>query len=191
MALTAGNVVRLDSEDIQIESISGSSVQVVRGWRGTTPVAHLAGADIFITGSPLTINGADTIYRDLEIPHSGINRTEERSFKLRGTGGNIYGTRVKLVNSVIQDTAQGIGFWVQAVDAEIYGNIIFNNGYCDADKSIGSDNWINGHGICTQIDQGTKRISHNVIFSQFGFGIHAYYNELSVKQLPDYKECPF
>jgi hypothetical protein len=73
----------------------------------------------------------------------------------------------KLINSVIHNNLQGIGFWSPAVNSELYGNIIFNNGAEGEARG-------HGHAIYTQNKTGTKQIINNIIFFGYGFGVHAY-----------------
>ena len=77
---------------------------------------------------------------------------------------------VKLINLVIHDGGQGIGAWSESEDSEIYGCIIYNNGWAGSNQ---------GHGIYTQNRKGTKRIVDNIIFNQLGngYGIHCYGSE--------------
>ena len=82
-------------------------------------------------------------------------------------GVTITAPNVKLVNNVIHDVAQGVSFWSNAIDGELYGNIIYNNGWTAPDRG-------HGHAIYTQNATGTKHIVRNVIFFGFGFGVHAY-----------------
>jgi hypothetical protein len=56
------------------------------------------------------------------------------------------------------------------VGAELYGNIIYNNGWREIDRG-------HGHGVYTQNEEGTKLIRDNVIFRQYGWGVHAYAEE--------------
>ena len=111
--------------------------------------------------SGLTIEGEWTEFYGLEITSSSDVREE------RVSGVTIYGANTKLVNSVIYDTAQGVSFWTPAVDSELYGNIIYNNGYNGPTRG-------HGHAIYMQNDEGTKRLANNIIFFGYGFGIHAY-----------------
>jgi Right handed beta helix region len=80
-----------------------------------------------------------------------------------------HGIGTKLINLVIHDTRQGVSFWKEAEDSEIYGCIIFNNGW---DGPAGDRG--HGHGIYMQNETGTKKVADNIIFNQFGYGIHAY-----------------
>jgi hypothetical protein len=84
----------------------------------------------------------------------------------RSSGIDVKGPGTRLINLIVHDAADAIGFWSEAPDSEIYGSIIFNNGF------EGERGW--GHGIYTQNISGTKALTDNVIFNQFGAGIHAY-----------------
>jgi hypothetical protein len=79
----------------------------------------------------------------------------------------VHASRTKLINLVIHDNGDGVGLWRSAVDAEVYGCIIFNNGWRGPDRG-----W--GHGIYVQNLEGTKHITNDVIFDNFGYGIHGY-----------------
>lgn len=117
-----------------------------------------------------TINvwGAWTIYRDFEVTNSSPGRDHSQNFRPMGFEVNA-GAHDKFINLVIHDTGFGMGVWAGAVDAEIYGNIIFNCGT----QNEPSDQR-HGHGIYTQNNAGTKIIRDNVIFNQFGWGLHAW-----------------
>jgi hypothetical protein len=116
-------------------------------------------------GAVLTVNGAWTVYRDFEVTNS--TRWRSGGEINRAAGIDVHGVNVKLVNLVVHDLAGGLGIWSDAVDAEAYGNIIYYNGWMGADRP-------HGHGIYTQNKTGVRRITDNVIFGQFGIGIHAY-----------------
>ncbi len=105
-------------------------------------------------------HGAWTIYRDFEITNTDADRWGERPFV------DAYGPNLKLVNLVIHDTG-GMGFWTPSKNSEIYGCIIYNNGYDLSDRG-------HGHGLYMQNDQGTKRVFDNILFGGYSFGVHAY-----------------
>lgn len=130
----------------------------------------------------LTVRGDDTWFRDFEVTKSDLSRVSAQSGPkptdiARGTTGDPYvfgdgvytfGRRTKLINLVVHDTGIGIGVWRwSADDAEVYGNIVYNNGWLGADRG-------HGHGIYTQNTSGTKSIADNVVFNNFGYGLHAY-----------------
>lgn len=91
----------------------------------------------------------------------------------RHEGMVLTGAHSKFINMVSHDNGQGCAFWRGAVDGELHGNLIFHNGW---EGGRGS-----GHGIYTQNGQGTKRITDNLIFRQFGYGLHAYAERTAVE----------
>jgi hypothetical protein len=119
----------------------------------------------------LTVRGAWTIYRDLEItntdPRRATSMPGSNPAEGRGIGVEVLGPNTRLVNLVIHDTGTGIGLWAPAVNAEAYGNIVFNNGWEGPDRG-------HGHGIYAQNQNGTKRIRDNLIFNQFSHGVFVY-----------------
>lgn len=134
--------------------------------------ATLADNRQYASGATLQVNGAWAIYQDFEITNTSANRNSTSSSSFRPMGVQAQGPHCKFIHLVVHDTGHGFGFWKEAVDAEIYGCLIYN---CGTANSIG--NYItHGHGIYSQNDTGRKKISHNVMFNQFGFGIHLYPN---------------
>ncbi len=113
------------------------------------------------TANTLDLNGEWAIYRDFEVTNTDPSRSGSRA-----GGLNVYGSHVKAVNLVVHDTG-GNGFWSSAVDSEVYGCIVFHNGYDASDRG-------HGHGLYTQNATGTKTIAENVLFGGYSFGIHAY-----------------
>ena len=114
--LSPGSNLKIEDEYVVVYRINGNTLSVWRGW-GTEPVVHSAGAKVLITGDVLTINGHDAIYRDLIVTNSNPVRAEDRDAKVHGGGFDIFGAHVKVINNIIHDAGQGIGFWVQAVDS--------------------------------------------------------------------------
>ena len=123
----------------------------------------LDGADV--DGAVLTINGAWTVYRDFEITSSETWRSGQQLARAQGV--DVHGAHVKVVNLVVHDLATGFGIWSDAVDTEAYGNIVYYNGWMGPDRP-------HGHGIYTQNKTGVRRLTDNIVFGQFGIGIHAY-----------------
>jgi hypothetical protein len=121
----------------------------------------------------LTVWGTWTTYRDFEIVSSSPRRDSVQSDStqpsdlLRGPGAVVHGPYTKLVNLVVHDLAGGLDIWADAEGAEAYGNVIYDNGWKSPDRN-------NGHGIYTQNKSGLRKLTDNIIFNQFGAGIHAY-----------------
>ena len=109
----------------------------------------------------LIVRGGDVELHDLVVTSTSTVRGQRQS------GVVIYGPRMRFINGVVHDTAQGISFWTPAVDAELYGNIIYHNGFTGPTRG-------HGHAIYTQNRDGTKRIARNILFFGYGTGLHAY-----------------
>ena len=96
------------------------------------------------------------------------NLTNERSTTIPGShpdrgrpwGGVTLksGFDLKIINCVIRAGSNGIGFW-RAVggESEIYGNIIFDNGWIGPDRR-------HGHGLYTQNASGSYKIVRDNLF---------------------------
>lgn len=108
----------------------------------------------------LEITSTDSKPRVSSQPGSSSSETD------RG-GISIVGSHIKLINAVVHDLREGPGFWSSGEGGEIYGSIIYNNGWVGPDRA-------HGHGIYTQNHEGTKLIVDNIIFNQFKNGIQAY-----------------
>jgi len=131
------------------------------------------------SGAGLTINGDWVIFRDFEVMSSDGNREtlidgSNPSDITLNSGVTIFAESSKLINFVIHDTAQGISFWKPAINSELYGNIIYNNGWSAPGRG-------HGHAIYTQNLIETKLIENNIIFFGFGTGIHAYTENGSIQ----------
>jgi hypothetical protein len=86
----------------------------------------------------------------------------------RISGGVImFGPNCKLINLIIHDNGNGIGFWSGAMNSEIYGCIIYDNGWKGPDRG-------HGHAIYTQNGEGGKVISDCIMTGGYGWTMHAY-----------------
>ncbi len=76
---------------------------------------------------------------------------------------------IKMINMIVHDGFNNFGVWVDATNAEVYGNIIYYSGWDAPDRG-------HGHGIYTQNvpASGTKRIEDNILFRAFSHGLHVY-----------------
>lgn len=125
--------------------------------------ASLDGKNANWQAATLRIEGSWVWFSDLEITNSGPRQLNIA----RSQGVELYAPYSKLINLVVHDTGQGLGAWVQALDAEVYGNIVYNNGWPAQDRG-------HGHGIYTHNDTGLKTIRDNIFFRPYGFNFHAY-----------------
>jgi len=102
--------------------------------------------------------------RDLEIlvsePHpdkpqsKGTNPPE---FTRPWGGLHVFGGKnCKFINLVIHDCRQGVSWWRPSIDSDLYGCVIYGNGWPGVDRG-------HGHCIYTQNKDGTKLISNCIL----------------------------
>jgi hypothetical protein len=124
-----------------------------------------------INDDVLSVLGAWTVYWGFEVTNSSPQRILDTPGSDppggRGTGLNVRGPHTKFINLVVHDTAQGFGVWTPAVNAEVYGNIIYYNGWDAPDRG-------HGHAVYSQNQTGMKSIVDNVMFNQFSHGLHIF-----------------
>lgn len=118
-----------------------------------------------------TVYGEWATYWGFEVMNSNPNRSTPASGQFRQAGVVVKAPYTKFINMVVHDTGMGFSFWKEAVDSELYGNIIYNCGSLNT-----ATNNQHGHGIYTQNEVGTKLIRDNIIFNQFGNGLKIYPN---------------
>jgi len=83
-------------------------------------------------------------------------------------GLNVHAGRgCKYINLVIHDNAQGVSFWSGATDSELYGAIIYDNGWKAPDRG-------HGHAIYTQNQNGVKTIAECIMTGGYSYTMHAY-----------------
>src|SRR6185436_10379250 len=97
---------------------------------------------------PLTVYGSYVWFWGLEVMNSDPQRVSVQTGSAptdlkRGIGLWVEAPHSKFINMVVHDTAQGFGFWTPASDTEIYGSIIYSNGWDAPDRG-------HGHGIYVQ-----------------------------------------
>ncbi|MCZ6674027.1 MAG: hypothetical protein O7C75_13940, partial [Verrucomicrobia bacterium] len=109
-------------------------------------------------------------------------QTGSHSIDLPGPKGNIIlinGHDLKFINNVIHDCRQGVSFWGSVDgDSEIYGNIIYRNGWIAPDRS-------HGPGIYTQnyksddLHGDRKLIRDNIVLDNYSIPLQAYGSDLA------------
>ena len=77
------------------------------------------------------------------------------------------GTGCKFINLVIHDNSQGVSWWTPSKDSELYGCLIYDNGWAGTDRG-------HGHAIYTQNADGTKTIADCIMTGGHGYTLHAY-----------------
>jgi hypothetical protein len=174
---SGGNIIFIDNEQLYVHddsNFAGNTFRVVRGWNSTA-ASHSATTLVRQTGNNLTVNGSDTIYRDFEIMNSSPTRSfpgdaqSQSSPDGRGEGIMAFGPRTKFINLVIHDVQEGIFMAESAVNAEVSGSIIFNNGFINDTRG-------HGHGLYMQNADPNqpKKIFDVISFNNFATGMKAF-----------------
>jgi len=129
------------------------------------------------SGAPvLVVDGAHTWYWGFEVTNSDPHRVvkERGPWPTLPRGIGVYtrqvpggGVGTRFINLVVHDTSGGFGVWKEAENVEVYGSLMYYNGWDAPERG-------HGHGIYVQSRNGTTRVVDNVLFDQFSHGIHAY-----------------
>ena len=118
-----------------------------------------------------TVEGEWARFWGFEVMSSNPKRRTEAAGshpeEINRGGVNCFGSNIAFINMVVHECSNGFGFWSNGEGGEIYGCIIYNNGWDAPDRG-------HGHAIYAQNKAGTKRIVDNVMFNQFCYGLHAY-----------------
>jgi hypothetical protein len=134
---------------------------VFRAYPGERPVLE----DPTITnGTQLNVQGSYLAFWGLEVRDANTNRTSDRTNTVFTQGDHN-----KFINLIIHDGNVGILTEPPGTNTEISGCIIYNNGWDEA------GNRGHGHGIYIKNTMPSTALARdNIIFNQFGYGIHAY-----------------
>jgi hypothetical protein len=145
-----------EGKPIHVRPAPGSRARIDGGLAVLEPSAHLRvwGLEIFVSEpQPQRPVGPGSHPRDFTRPWGGLN--------IHG------GKHCKYINLVIHDCRQGVSFWSGARDCELYGCVIYDNGWPATDRG-------HGHAIYTQNDEGTKTIADCIMTGGHGYTLHAY-----------------
>src|SRR5437667_11387300 len=74
-------------------------------------------------------------------------------------------SRLKFINLIVHDGGIGVDTYPEQTDIEINGCLIYNNGWQQPDFG-------NGHGIYAKSAAGPGSLRDDMVFNQFGYGIH-------------------
>lgn len=146
---------------IHVQPEAGKQVRIDGGLSMQSPSAHVWVRDLEIFVSeprPEQPVSAGSHPQDLKRPWGGLH-----------TFG---GKNCKYINLVIHNCNQGISCWKGEIDPEIYGCLIYGNGWLGTDRG-------HGHCIYTQNDEGVKTISNCIMTCPYdgSYSVHAYGSE--------------
>ena len=156
-------------------------VRLAGAAEGPISVRPAPGARARIDGGLAVMSPSANLWlRDLEVfvsepvPEKPVSAGSSPSDLQRPNGGlHMHGGRdCKYINLIIHNCNQAISCWVGETNAEIYGCIMYGNGWLGVDRG-------HGHCIYTQNDQGVKTISHCIMTCRYdgSYTLHAYGSE--------------
>jgi hypothetical protein len=125
----------------------------------------------FSPKSVLTIQGEWAWYWGLEITNSDPNRAStaagSNNPQDRGGGIDMAASNIKVINCIVHDVGTAVGQAKNTPDMELYGTIIYNNGWKGPDR-------MHGPGIYTQNSTGQKILRENIIFNSYWSNLQLY-----------------
>jgi hypothetical protein len=154
-------LVGTEESPIHIRPEQGKRVRIDGGLSMQSPSTHvwIRDLEIFVSEPrPQEPVSAGSHPQDLKRPWGGLH-----------TFG---GKSCRYINLVIHSCNQGISCWKDEIDPEIYGCIIYGNGWLGTDRG-------HGHCIYTQNDEGIKTISNCIMTCPYdgSYTVHAYGSE--------------
>lgn len=146
--------------------------RATRGGEPGAPVVFIAepGSSVVLDGNDgrgadpavLTVQSDWIDVRELEITTSAPVRTAQGPYLVYATASHL-----RFMNLVLHDGGTAFFNDPVAADVEITGSLIYHNGWFAGGKG-------HGHGLYLKSNSGPVTARDNVIFNQFGYGVHAY-----------------
>lgn len=147
-------------------TVAGTSTRpvVIRQYPGERATIDVAGATSTTSrGDAFIVNGQWTEWWDFELMSSDPNRsTDTRPNMIVNDASN-----TKYIDLVVHDGGIAFYNYPSASNVEFDGNIIYNNGWQGTAKG-------GGHALYLKSATGPIIVRDNVMFDQFGYGIHLY-----------------
>jgi hypothetical protein len=151
-------------------TVSGSSGKPVVFRQYPGEHALIDGAGAARTATVLSVRGPYVVFWGFEMTNTDADRTWSQT----GNGGRPhalanYALHTKYISLVVHDA--GVGFYndPRQYDVEIVGCVFYNNGWQGPDRG-------HGHAIYLRSNTGPVYAHDNVLFNQFGYGVHVYTN---------------
>ena len=151
-------LVGTTEKPIHVRPAPGARATIDGGLAVQTPSAHVWIWDLEIMVSepnPEKIAAGGSHPKEFDRPWGGLN---------------MFGSKnCKYIHLAIHDTRQGISCWKGETDCEIYGCVIYDNGWLAPDRG-------HGHCIYTQNKDGIKTISNCILTCRYNgtYTMHAY-----------------
>ncbi len=151
-------LVGTEEKPIHVRPAAGAQATIDGGLAVQAPSAHvwIWNLEIMVSEpNPEKIETGGSHPKDFDRPWGGLNM--------------FGGRNCKYIHLTIHDTRQGISCWTGEKDCEIYGCVIYNNGWLAPDRG-------HGHCIYTQNKDGIKTIANCILTCRYNgtYTMHAY-----------------
>jgi hypothetical protein len=145
---------------------TASKPVVVRQYPGERAIIDGNGSSV--SASAWYVGGEYSVFWGFELTNSGTNRVLSSTERRQNVIAN-YANHTKYINLVIHDG--GVGFYNESpyYDVEIVGCVIYNEGFQRPDRG-------HGHAIYLRSNTGPVTARDNIMFNQFGYGVHVFTN---------------
>ena len=144
---------------------------VIRGYPGERAIIDGASS----SQDTWVVAGEYTVFWGFELTNSNPQRrTESSTAEIRPDLIWNYAAHTKYIGLIVHDG--GVGLYTEAKypDVEIAECILYNNGWQEPGHG-------HGHGLYVKNYTGPVIVRDNIVFNQYGYGIHAYTNANSGK----------
>ena len=137
---------------------------VVRQYPGERAMVDAAGAP----GDQFVVRGEWSVFWGFELTNSEPTRvTTSRAHNARPNLLINNASHTKYINLVVRDGGVAFYTFPDRQDVEVYGSVFYNNGWQQPRRGA-------GHGLYVKSDVGPVVLEDNILFNQFGYGVHAY-----------------
>ena len=149
-------------------TFTGTAAQpiVLRAYPGERAVID----GVNTTSDNFVVQGSYTVIWGLEFTNTASSRyTSDINHDYRADLVVNKASHTKYVNLIAHDGGAGFYNYSSETDVEVYGGVFYNLGWQAPDRG-------HGHALYLKADVGPMVARDNVVFNQYGYGIHVYSN---------------
>jgi PKD repeat protein len=153
------------SQPIVVRQYPGERAKLDGGTANTSVLLTVSGSYTWFWGFEITSSSTDRASTQTGSSPTDLNRPYECISNAQQPGS---GVGIKIINMVIHNCGQGIGIWQDATNSEIYGSLIYYNGWNAPDRT-------HGHGIYSQNAAPSRRtVRDNIVYGNYSYNIQVY-----------------
>jgi hypothetical protein len=150
---------------ILVRQYPGERATLDGGATNTATILTIAGSYTWFWGFEITSSSKDRVSTDTGSYPADLDRPYTCIQNAQQTGS---GVGIKVINMIIHNCGVGIGIWQDATNSEVYGNLIYYNGWNAPDRT-------HGHGIYSQnVAPSRRTIRDNIFYANYSYNIQVY-----------------